>query len=102
MDPVIVCEGGTFNKTCPNGTRFHLEDAIYGRTDNTMCSLNNGSSCVAKGTLITSRGICSPEEQSCTIWASNYIFGDPCPGIHKYLNITYECKDKNGNCLFLQ
>ena len=26
--------------------------------------------------------------------ASNAYFGDPCPGISKYLEITYECKDK--------
>ena len=106
MDTDIVCERGIFNKTCPHGTRIHLEDAIYGRLDNTTCEsmssfLKNGSSCVGdrNASLIEARGYC--KEQSCTIWADNNIFGDPCPHIFKYLNITWKCTGKNFNCSFL-
>ena len=30
---------------------------------------------------------------SCAIQASNSLFGDPCVGTFKYLDIDYECKE---------
>ena len=31
-------------------------------------------------------------KQSCTIAASNSVFGDPCVGTFKYMGINYDCR----------
>lgn len=39
-------------------------------------------------------------KNSCTIRASNSVFGDPCGGTYKYLEVAYvcECKSLKGHC----
>ena len=98
---VVVCEGGTANLSCmhhADNKVIHLLSAMYGRKGSTLCcgSLTHAvcNTTCAQDSLIKARRYC--EEQSCYIWASNYIFGDPCPGIHKYLNLSYQCIFKQG------
>ena len=33
--------------------------------------------------------------EKCEINVNNDVFGDPCPGIEKYLQVDYECIEKN-------
>ena len=33
------------------------------------------------------------DQESCKVQASNRIFGDPCPGTYKYLEVKYQCFD---------
>ncbi|VDI72454.1 Hypothetical predicted protein [Mytilus galloprovincialis] len=38
--------------------------------------------------------------KSCTVAANNRLYGDPCPGTHKYVTVTYYCKvKKTPKCL---
>ena len=35
---------------------------------------------------------------NCTIWATNTLYGDPCPNTFKYLMITYFCQRQGKVC----
>ena len=35
----------------------------------------------------------------CSVSATNEVFGDPCPGTHKYLEVNYVCEAWLGGCL---
>jgi hypothetical protein len=38
---------------------------------------------------------CDGQFSSCDVSANNGVFGDPCPGIYKYLELEYECQPTN-------
>lgn len=63
----------------------------YGRSSKLIC--NNGPitnlNCVSKDQNAV-KDACS-NEPSCSIAATNNIFGDPCSGTTKYLEVEYEC-----------
>ena len=42
------------------------------------------------GDLALVKGLCDGES-TCEIDVSNGVFGDPCPGTYKYLEVTYKC-----------
>ena len=31
------------------------------------------------------------KKRTCELYAKNTVFGDPCPGTSKYLNVEYKC-----------
>ena len=48
--------------------------------------------CEAKSSLKEVQNRCDGES-SCQVPAKNNIFGDPCRGIYKYLEVNYNCID---------
>ncbi|XP_042563476.1 rhamnose-binding lectin-like [Clupea harengus] len=40
----------------------------------------------------TQKEVCNGKS-SCELDASNAVFSDPCPGVSKYLEVTYSCND---------
>ena len=98
---MVVCEHRTANLSCthhPDNKVIHLLSAVYGRQGCTLrCDYWTPEECnttCAQDSLIEALAYC--KEQYCEIWASNHIFGDPCPGAPKYLEITYQCIFKQG------
>ena len=59
--------------------------------------LSNVDNCFSLNSHLILNNTCNGKTE-CTIRASNGIFGDPCPGIHKYLEVYYECHEK-GNTI---
>ena len=64
---------------------------------------NDSCKCVMPSTLVCSSAhssLCSlclhscNGKNSCSIQASNSVFGDPCPGTYKYLELAYVCECK--------
>lgn len=92
--PYILCESqDSPTLECPSTTIIQIKDAIYGRTVRSVCprTLNvlQSTSCnVTVTSIIVSN--CS-YLQTCLPNASNDIYGDPCRGTYKYLNVTYRC-----------
>uniref|UniRef100_A0A3Q4H552 SUEL-type lectin domain-containing protein n=1 Tax=Neolamprologus brichardi TaxID=32507 RepID=A0A3Q4H552_NEOBR len=71
--------------------------AEYGRRDSTTCSykrhpnqLKNTQCSIPTGKVAES---CNGRN-SCSIKVRNSIFGDPCPGTYKYLEVVYTCESK--------
>uniref|UniRef100_A0A4W6G8M4 SUEL-type lectin domain-containing protein n=1 Tax=Lates calcarifer TaxID=8187 RepID=A0A4W6G8M4_LATCA len=93
----ITCEHSVAHLYCDEGQVIFVYGADYGRRDHTTCSYkrpasqienvycSNPTSKVAES--CNGRNICS-------ISASNSVFGDPCVGTYKYLEVSYVCECK--------
>ena len=91
-----VCENDNLTISCadsPN-TTLYITCANFGRTSNTTCYDSNAKSteCFGSDSLSRAKGLCQ-NHVSCNLSASNTVFGDPCSGVSKYLEIGYECKE---------
>ncbi|XP_048094728.1 rhamnose-binding lectin-like isoform X2 [Alosa alosa] len=91
-----ICEGDAMRINCGSNHFIKIHEANYGRTDVTICSQEHpahrisNTTCYSPNALSVVRNSCEGEVR-CTITVSNSIFSNPCPGTHKYLDVTYSC-----------
>ncbi|XP_077866013.1 uncharacterized protein LOC144353309 [Saccoglossus kowalevskii] len=90
----IVCENQRMDIDCSHGT-IHVVFANYGRTNRETCTdLLTGDlqsvQCSAETRIYELNGVCN-NMQTCSIIASNSVFGNPCWGTFKYLQVKYYC-----------
>ncbi|KAK7166993.1 hypothetical protein R3I94_001405 [Phoxinus phoxinus] len=91
----VICEGNAGVLSCGSPRTIRVIKANYGRTNRRTCA--NG---VPYSQILNTRcGItvtnivydrCN-RKQTCVVPASNSLFGDPCVGTYKYLDVTYAC-----------
>uniref|UniRef100_A0A4W5QCE8 SUEL-type lectin domain-containing protein n=1 Tax=Hucho hucho TaxID=62062 RepID=A0A4W5QCE8_9TELE len=93
---VTTCESaGVVHLECGDGVVF-LQKALYGRTDSQTCSQGRPPSqltntkCSQEGTLALWSQRCDGK-QTCEVNMRVNQISDPCPGIYKYLDVTYIC-----------
>ncbi|XP_072030644.1 latrophilin-like protein 1 [Amphiura filiformis] len=89
----IVCEDEKFHLTCEERRFINVTSAIYGRQDGIKCpdpEHVSTTSCAAKNSLQIVQDLCN-WKRMCEVHASNGVFGDPCPGTAKYLEISFRC-----------
>ncbi|KAI8513736.1 carbohydrate binding [Branchiostoma belcheri] len=81
-----VCEHQTLTIGCPAGRQINIVSALYGRTSRGFCPSNQiyTTNCRSPNSLVWVRGKCQGRS-SCSVRASNSVFGDPCRGTVKYL-----------------
>jgi len=95
-----ACEKHSLVMSCQPGEEIQVLKAAYGRRTNRTCptsTYNNlASLCRAKNSLKVVSDRCNDRER-CSVEASNTMFGDPCYGVEKYLEVLYTCKPKNKN-----
>ncbi|VDI15512.1 mannose receptor, C type [Mytilus galloprovincialis] len=91
-DPYILCEGqdNTIIE-CPAAKVIKIEAAIYGRTDKSVCQHDAIKSTSCKKTVTSIVQTKCNFKQTCFPISSNDIYGDPCTGTSKYLNVSYRC-----------
>nr|XP_057940504.1 rhamnose-binding lectin-like isoform X2 [Doryrhamphus excisus] len=93
---VLACEDSLAHLSCEEGYVIGVHGAIFGRSDQTTCIFERPPSQVqndeCRGDVKSIVANSCNGEKSCTIRASNGIFGDPCGGTYKYLRVTYVCK----------
>lgn len=89
---VTICEHQRQTISCGGGTTISVVEASYGRHDGQTCpsSFILTTSCNAGSSLSVVQGSCN-DQASCSLFASNSVFGDPCVGTFKYLQVKYEC-----------
>ncbi|XP_028265013.1 L-rhamnose-binding lectin SML-like isoform X2 [Parambassis ranga] len=89
-----ICEHSLAHLYCDEGQVILVYGADYGRRDQTTCSYKRPA------TQLQNVDCSSPTDKvgescngknSCTIRASNSVFGDPCLGTYKYLEVAYVC-----------
>ncbi|XP_019622030.1 PREDICTED: uncharacterized protein LOC109468216 [Branchiostoma belcheri] len=87
-----VCEHQTLTISCPAGRQINIVSALYGRTSRGFCpsSQIRTTSCRSPNSQVWVRGSCQGRS-SCSVRASNSVFGDPCYGTFKYLEVSYTC-----------
>merc|ERR1712106_597384 len=90
------CEGSELNISCEAGNLINLISVNYGRTalgqdicDSTYPTSN--TNCKSSTSMKEVADRCS-DKVSCSVGASNGIFGDPCYGTYKYLEVQYTCE----------
>uniref|UniRef100_A0A224XD11 Putative rhamnose-binding lectin-like protein n=1 Tax=Panstrongylus lignarius TaxID=156445 RepID=A0A224XD11_9HEMI len=89
----IVCQNETMFLSCPKGQVIRILTAVFGKKDSRYCNQPGAyvTNCEAGGTLDYAKYMCD-FRQNCTLNNMVNKFGDPCLGIWKYLDVTYECK----------
>ncbi|KAJ8300113.1 hypothetical protein KUTeg_021632, partial [Tegillarca granosa] len=90
-DKEIVCEGNVANMRCTEGT-IKIHSAMYGRQDRQPCrdSNSNNINCSAGRAEDKVKNHCDGKTH-CHLEASNSVYGDPCPGTSKYLEVHWTC-----------
>ncbi|XP_022618802.1 L-rhamnose-binding lectin SML-like [Seriola dumerili] len=91
----VTCENSLANLQCDQGKVIFVYNANYGRMDKTTCSYERPASQVqnvmCSGPTDEVADSCN-EKNSCSIRASNSVFGDTCSGTYKYLEVNYRCQ----------
>lgn len=83
-----ICERSSGYIDCPYGTSIDILSANYGRTTGRHICPDpaRDTNCRASGSLSTVRGKCQGRNY-CYLEARNSVFGDPCQGTKKYLEV---------------
>ena len=90
----VACEGNVLSLQCE--FMIEIQSANYGRTvpDSEQCSFGrpheNKVDCVNREALAIVEEACN-NRSACTVSAGNGVFGDPCTGTYKYLEVKYRC-----------
>ena len=89
---VTICENENQIISCEGGATISVLEASYGRHDNETCPSERirTTNCNKGSSLSVVQGNCN-YRASCDLLASNSVFGDPCYGTFKYLQVKYEC-----------
>ena len=93
--PIVArtCEWKTLSMNCGSGRRMTVLSANYGRLGRTHCqhSAMSNTNCRSSNSLNVVKARCQGRS-SCSVPATNSVFGDPCVGTYKYLEVTYLCQ----------
>jgi len=89
------CEGTTLKIECEEGSVINLVRANFGRFSISICNEGGNTdwsvNCMEPRTLRVINARCEGKPH-CTIPVDSTIFGDPCPGTNKYVEVHYTCK----------
>ncbi|XP_057716025.1 L-rhamnose-binding lectin SML-like isoform X2 [Corythoichthys intestinalis] len=91
---VVACEMSLAHLYCGFDHVIQVYGADYGRRDENVCAYKRqpqrtkNKECLHPTDIVAKR--CNGKS-SCSISASNRVFGDPCPGTYKYLEVAYTC-----------
>ncbi|XP_064476529.1 latrophilin Cirl-like isoform X2 [Ornithodoros turicata] len=89
-----TCEGRELNISCPENYQIHLVRANYGRLSIGICNdygrLDWSVNCMSYKSFLIMQDRCA-HKSSCGTHVSSSLFGDPCPGTLKYLEVQYHC-----------
>ncbi|XP_065053777.1 L-rhamnose-binding lectin CSL3-like [Rhopilema esculentum] len=90
---VNICEGNWQYIKCPRGQAIFITRANYGRTSRDTCphSAIRTTNCRSSRTLQAVKRLCHGQPM-CKLYAINRVYGDPCVGTYKYLQVTYHCR----------
>lgn len=91
---VTICEHERQTISCEGGATISVLEASYGRHDRKTCPKEpiRTTNCNAGSSLSVVNSSCN-DQASCNLFASNSVFGDPCVGTVKYLQVKYECME---------
>ncbi|MED6262553.1 hypothetical protein ATANTOWER_021549, partial [Ataeniobius toweri] len=92
----VACEFSLANLQCDDGQVISVIGAYYGRTDPTTCSFQRPSSQVQKTDCLRPSSEVAAScngKTTCSVKASKSVFGDPCVGTYKYLEVAHICEN---------
>lgn len=91
----VACERSRLKLKCPPAQFIRITYANYGRYSKKICPVSTvhypcKGACRAASSFAKVSGVCNGR-RSCSVHATNKVFGDPCPGVYKYLAVRYTC-----------
>lgn len=93
-ETTFACEGRELKVACEPGGVIRLIRGNYGRFSISLCNdhgnLDWSVNCMSYRSFLIMQDKCS-QKQNCSVVVSSKIFGDPCPGTLKYLEVQYHC-----------
>ncbi|XP_052820041.1 D-galactoside-specific lectin-like [Mya arenaria] len=92
-EDAIICEGLKGHIQCSPGQKISVYNANYGRTNNgTICppGPTSNPNCRAADSYTSIYNACN-NKQRCDLAANNRVYGDPCPGTYKYIEVKFAC-----------
>ena len=99
--PIVLvaraCEGFDLKLDCNGKGTIQIVAANYGRKLSDVCTGGPNLSNTNCNNELTSRNVVISKcqnQMSCTVKAANDVFGDPCIGTYKYLEVQYFCSDQ--------
>ena len=94
MKSKYACQEEKLRLRCEESYVIRVYAANYGRLEpgTSICPSKNISTlnCKAPNVLLKMTSKCA-NRRRCTVKADNTMFGDPCPGTFKYLDVIYGC-----------
>lgn len=92
LSHAIACENYPMHLECVTGKVLSIKSANYGRTNGATChhSAMHNRNCYAGSSMNIVSNTCNGK-RTCSVYAVNSLFGDPCVGTYKYLDVHYEC-----------
>ncbi|KAI8509176.1 Galectin-3-binding protein [Branchiostoma belcheri] len=87
--PARYCEGQTAVFACGHGKVIRVLTALYG-SNLDACGSGGRTGCVSSSAFGIVRDRCNGQA-TCSISVSNSVFGEPCYGVGKYLEIGHLC-----------
>ncbi|KAF6732804.1 L-rhamnose-binding lectin CSL2 [Oryzias melastigma] len=92
---LIACENSYAHLYCDRGQVISVFGADYGRQDKAVCYASRPPSQVENVYCSNPTQIVAQScdgKNSCSIRVNNSVFGDPCVGTYKYLQLSYVCE----------
>ncbi|XP_032422614.1 L-rhamnose-binding lectin CSL3-like isoform X1 [Xiphophorus hellerii] len=92
---LVACEGTVARLHCEEGQAIYVTSAIYGRSNRMTCYVGipkeqtKNTNCATRAESVFQR---CEGKSTCNILASSSVFGDPCVGTYKYLDVIYLCE----------
>lgn len=81
----VSCEGQQLTINC-GSKEIDILSASYGRTHNGVCGRSGNTNCHSGISMREVMYECQGQPR-CTLHAKNSAFGEPCAGVHKYLEV---------------
>ena len=80
---------------CKEEEVMKVTEVMYGRDTTWFCEheTGNSTSCVSETAIATISNLCNGKNK-CLLGLTHGLLGDPCPGVLKYLRVTYQCASK--------
>ncbi|CAH2219279.1 eva-1 homolog C isoform X2 [Pelobates cultripes] len=98
---VFACDGEHLILQCPRHSTVSVQSAFYGRSTQVSPNCTSSSSETMQRSNVSCMALTAFQKvldecqnlRSCQVLVNSRVFGpDPCPGISKYLLVSYKCK----------
>nr|ADD22401.1 cnidarian egg lectin isoform a [Hydractinia echinata] len=90
-----VCQDKTLQIKCAPGYIVRIHDALYGRMSKAYCGWRfyYSKGCRSHSSVSQTANMCN-NKRTCSVSATNKVYGNPCVGTHKYLEVKYSCEPR--------
>nr|XP_022313033.1 protocadherin Fat 4-like [Crassostrea virginica] len=91
----VLCQGQEGFIQCEPGKVIRIFSAVYGRTTYDVCPSHHVGSmnCQSSSSTDHAKWSCNGYRR-CSLFADSSVFGEPCTGINKYLEVSFHCVDQ--------